>query len=148
MKPILVSSQTEEEFKAKQAREAELIRARLGGRGGGPTGEDMERRVTALEKALEKSDLKLDKLIENGHATDLRLESRFSGIDVKLTSVDVKLDAKASGSSVAEIKGHISDLPTKWFVATTAIAVLFGASALISAVLIYLEKIRALVGAH
>src|ERR1700683_5583651 len=100
MRPILVSSQTEEEFKAKQAREAELIRARLGGRGGGPTGENMEPRGNALEKAFEKSDLKLDNLIENGHATDLRLESRFSAIDVKLTSVDVKLEAKASSASV------------------------------------------------
>lgn len=146
--PVLISSQDLDDFRAKRAREASIGHTQAGGSGGGPTGNDVERRVSALERAFEKFDGKLDRIVDQGHAADLRLESRFNTVDVKLSSVDAKLDAKASAATVAEIAGRISDLPTKWFVGTTAIAVLFGASAFISAVLVYLEKLRLLLGAQ
>jgi hypothetical protein len=147
--PILISSQNVADLlEAKRARDEAAGRARSAGSGGGPTDNDMERRVSALEKAIEKIDGKLDKIVEHGHAADLRLESRFNTVDVKLASVDAKLDAKSSAATVSEIAGRVSDLPTKWFVGTTAFAVLFGASAVIGAVLVYLEKLRVLLGAH
>jgi hypothetical protein len=137
-----------EDFRAKRAREALTGHAPAGGSGGGPTGDDMERRISALERAFEKIDGKLEKIVDQSHAADLRVASLFNTVDVKLSSVDAKLDAKASAAAVSEIAGRISDLPSKWFVGTTAIAVLFGASAFISAVLVYLEKLRLLLGAH
>ncbi|MGO9743206.1 MAG: hypothetical protein ACLPN5_17170 [Roseiarcus sp.] len=146
--PVLISSQNMADLEAKRARESSTSHARAAGSGGGPTGNDMERRVSALEKAYEKIDGKLDKIVDQSHAADLRLEGRFNTVDIKLTSVDAKLDAKASAATVSEIAGRVSDLPSKWFVGTTAIAVLFGASAFISAVLVYLEKLRLLLGAH
>jgi hypothetical protein len=147
MTPRLVYSDLEADFKAKEDHEANLARppAGSGGYGGGS---DVERRVAFLEKTVEKMDGKLDKLIAGQHASELQLERRLNPIDVKLTAVDLKLDSKASGIDVGEMKGKLADMPSKWFVGTTVFAVLFGASALISAVLVYLEKIRILVGAH
>jgi hypothetical protein len=134
--------------KAKSERELEAVKLRVtAGGGSGPTDENMEKRVTALEDALEKIDGKLDSLVERGHAIELRLETRLNPIEVRLASIDGKLDSKASAEKVGKIEGHIAELPSKWFVGATAIAVLFGASALISAVLVYLEKLRTLLGA-
>lgn len=120
---------------AKRAGEA--ARSRNASGGGGPTDNDMEKRVAALEKSFEKIDGKLDKLGDQGHA-----------LEVKLATIDGKMESKATAEKVGAIEGRISDLPSKWFVATTAIAILFGASALTSAVLVYLEKIRAALGVH
>ena len=132
---------------AKRDLEAAKLRAGHGG-GDGPTDEDMEKRIAVLEKALEKIDGKLDAIVERGHTIDMRIETRLNPIEVRLASIDGKLDSKASAEKVGKIEGHISELPSKWFVGTTVFAVLFGASVLISAVLVYLEKLRALLGAH
>lgn len=134
---------------AKRDLEAAKLRAASGSRGGGgPTDEEMEKRIAALEKALEKIDGKLELIVERGHAIEMRLEARLNPIEVRLASIDGKLDSKASAEKVGKIEGQISELPSKWFVGTTVFAVLFGASVLISAVLVYLEKLRALLGAH
>lgn len=73
----------------------------LKGGGGGGTSDDMDRRVTALEKAFEKMDTKLDKLV-----TDV------GGIRGDLSEVKGRVSALPDARAFGEIKGKIDTMPS------------------------------------
>ena len=84
--------------------------------GAGPTGGDMEGRVRALEPNFEKMDGKLDKILD-----------RLTAHDVKLASIEAKLDTMASATDLARIEGRVEALPTTWQMITLVFGILGGA---------------------
>lgn len=105
---------------------------------GGEPPVDLERRVAALEEALERIGGKLDKIIEAQAAARLAVEQRFAAvaetgairfgaIDTRLADISGKIDTKASATDVAGIKGRVDALPTTWQLITLVFGILGGA---------------------
>ncbi len=139
-------------FEANRARFAErstrVAQAGGGSGSGDGGGGEFGRRLAALERAHDRVDGKLDDLIRGAHEARLAAETRLATIDGKLAVLDAKLDTKAQAADMAFLRGRLEDMPTKWFVATSVIAAFVGAVGALSAVLVFLERIRTLLGAH
>ena len=82
---------------------------------GGPTGDGIEHRVSALERSFETINSKLDKLVES--VGDLR---------VGIARIEERLEHKASASEVAAIKGRVDALPTTWQMIALVFSILGG----------------------
>lgn len=91
--------------------------AGLKGGGGDGTFDDMERRVTALEKVFEKMDAKLDKLVSDSGALRIELaevKGRVSALpDARaFGELKGKLDTMPSGEAFGRVASRVERLPT------------------------------------
>jgi hypothetical protein len=87
-------------------------------------------RLTAHEKTVERIDSKLDRLIAS--VTDLQIATmdRFGAIESRLSRIEVALEAKASASEVADLRGSIKHLPSIWQTITLVFVIMGGAFAI------------------
>lgn len=91
-----------------------------GGDGGGTSG-DMERRLSTLEKGMEKVIGKLDDIQSSIGSARLDAERRFGSIDSRLLVIETKLDSKLATTDLTPIEarigtldGKVSNIPTVW----------------------------------
>lgn len=91
----------------------------LKGSGGGGTYDDMDHRITALEKGYEKIDGKIDKLTELVNSFGLKTSERLSSIEGRLVGIERDIGTKAAKADLTSIEvklgsveGRISNLPT------------------------------------
>jgi len=106
----------------------------LSGGDGGGTSDGMEPRVKALEAGMEKVLGKLDEISKSIADGRLDTEKRFGALEVRLATIEGKLDTKASAASLERIDGQIKSIPTTWQTIAILVSLLGGITAIAFAI--------------
>ena len=117
-------------------------------------------RLAATENSSKSIDGKLEKLLAAAAAAevrlasiDIKLEAKAGLVDVgkldtSLATISTKIDAKAAQADLSEIKGKIEQFVDKWFVLKTCLWSFGAVATFITAVAVFQDKIRAYLGVH